>query len=97
MKTRHGIDAYYNGHIAVGSENRLITDYTLDNSANDYASVVPLAKGTRKFIDQFWISAERGHFSLPNMLSFSKEKIEVFIFSPGRGTPGKRPRVPEKD
>ncbi len=90
MKTPHGVDVCYNGHIAVESENHLITDYTLDNSANYCASVVPLAKGTREFIVQFSISADRGHFSLPNLLSFSKEKIEAFIPSPERGTPGKR-------
>ena len=82
MKTRHGIDAYYNGHIAVGSENRLITDYTLDNSANDYASVVPLAKGTRELIDRFSIFADRGHFSLLNLFSLAQEGIEAFIPPP---------------
>ncbi|MDA8054330.1 MAG: hypothetical protein M0Z77_01600 [Thermoplasmatales archaeon] len=36
------------------------------------------------------ISAYRGHFSLPNLLSLAKEGIEAFIPSPERGTPGKR-------
>ena len=96
MKTRHGVDVCYNGHIAVESENHLITYYTLDNSASVYASVVPLAKGTREFIEQFSISTDKGHFSLLNLLSFSKEKIEAFISSPERGTPGKGRGVPEK-
>ena len=74
----------------------LITDYSIDNSAIDYVSVPPLAGGTKEFIDQFSISADRGHFSLPNLLSFSKEKIEVYIPSPERGTLGKRRGVPEK-
>ena len=43
MKTRHGVDVCYNGHIAVESGNHFITDYTVDNSTNDYGSVIPLA------------------------------------------------------
>ncbi len=40
MKTRHGLDVCYNGHIAVEAENHLITDYTVDNDTNDYASLL---------------------------------------------------------
>ena len=82
MKTRQGVDVCYNGHIAVESENHLIVDYFVCNSANDYASVVPLAEVTREFIDQLNISADRGHLSLPNLLSLAKEGIAAFNPSP---------------
>ena len=97
MKTPHGVDVCYNGHIAVESENHLITYYTMDNSTNDYGSVIPLAKGTKDFIDHFSISADKGHFSLLNLLSLAQEGVEAFIPSPQRGTPGKRRMIPEKD
>ena len=97
INTRHGVDLCYNGHIAVESENHLIVDYFVDNSANDYASVLPLAEGTKVFLEHFNISADKGHFSLPNLLSLAKEGIEAFIPSPERGTPGKSRAVPEKD
>ena len=72
INTRHGVDVCYNGHIAVESENHLITYYTIDNSTNDYGSVIPLTKGTKDFIDHFSISADKGHFSLlPSALSSS--------------------------
>ena len=48
MKTWHGVDVCYNGHVAAESGNHLITDYSLDNSANDYASVPPLAGGEQR-------------------------------------------------
>ena len=96
INTRHGVDVCYNGHISVEAENHLIVDYFVDNSANDYASVFPLAKGTKEFIDQLNISADKGHFSLPNLLSLAKEGIVAFIPSPERGTPGKRRAVPER-
>ncbi len=51
MKTPYGVDVCYNGHIAVESGNHLITDYTVDNSTNDYGSVIPLAYGTKDFMD----------------------------------------------
>ena len=97
INTRHGVDVCFNGHIAVESENHLITYYTIDNSTNDYASVFPLAKGAKEFIDRFSIFADKGHFSLPNLLSLAQEGIEAFIPSPQRGNPGKRKEVPERD
>ena len=45
----------------------------MDNSTNDYGSVIPLAKGTKDFIDHFSISADKGHFSLLNLLSLAQE------------------------
>ena len=84
-------------NIAVESKNHLITYYTIDNSTNDYASVFPLSKGTKEFIDRFSISSDKGHFSLPNLLSLAQEGIEAFIPSPQRGTTGKRREVPKRD
>ena len=82
INTRHGVDVCFNGHIAVESENHLITYYTIDNSTNDYASVFPLAKGAKEFIDRFSIFADRGHFSLLNLFSLAQEGIEAFIPPP---------------
>ena len=64
INTRHDVVLCNKGHIAVKSDNHIITYYTVDNSASDYASVVPLTKGTKEFVDRFSISADRGHFSL---------------------------------
>ena len=75
MKTRHGLDVCYNGHIAVESENHLITDYTLDNNTNDYASPIPRARGTKEFMDSFDLSVDKGHFSLPNLKELSEANI----------------------
>ena len=47
INTRHGVDVCYNGHIAVESENHIITYYTMDNSTNDYGSVIPLEREQR--------------------------------------------------
>ena len=98
INTRHGLVLCNYGHIAIESKNHLITYYTVDNSANDYTSIVPLAKGTRELIDRFSIFADRGHFSLLNLFSLAQEGIEAFIPPPPiRGTPGKRRMIPEKD
>ena len=82
INTRHGLVLCNYGHIAIESKNHLITYYTVDNSANDYTSIVPLAKGTRELIDRFSIFADRGHFSLLNLFSLAQEGIEAFIPPP---------------
>ena len=94
MKTRHGLDVCYNGHIAVESENHLITDYTLDNNTNDYASVIPFAEGTKEFMDSFDLSADKGQFSLPNLKGLSEAHVTAYIPSAEHGNPKKKTGVP---
>ena len=94
MKTRHGLDVCYNGHIAVESEDHLITDYILDNNTNDYASLIPLAQGTREFMDSFELSADKGHFSLPNLKELSEAHIIAYIPSAEHGNPKKKTGIP---
>ena len=90
MKTRHGLDVCYNGHIAVESENHLITDYTLDNDTNDNASVIPLAEEAREFMEHFNISADKGHFSLPNVKDLSEAHVTAYIPSAEHGNSKKK-------
>ena len=97
MKTRHGLDVCYNGHIAVESENHLITDYTLDNNTNDYASLIPLAQGTREFMDSFELSADKGHFSLPNLKELSESHVIAYIPSAEHGNPKKKTGIPTSE
>ena len=52
IKTRHFVVLFNNDQISFDSDDHLITDYPLDNSAKDYASVAPLAKETTEFIDR---------------------------------------------
>lgn len=96
MYTRHGVDICYNGHIAVEADNHLITDYALDNNTNDYASLMPLAVASKEFLDDFELSADKGHFSLPNLLSLNEEGIDAYIPSPGKGKPGQNRETPEE-
>ena len=97
MKTRQGVDVCYNGHIAVESENHLITDYTLDNNTNDYASVLPLAEGTREFMDSFDLSADKCHFSLPNLEDLSEAHIPAYIPVLNMETPTGRLDCPNRN
>lgn len=94
MKTRHGIDVCYNAHIAVEANNHLITDYLVDNSTNDYASVISLAEGTKEFIDEFDLSADKGHFSLPNLEKLDKLNIKAYIPTAQHGTPKRKTGIP---
>ena len=97
MKTRHGLDVCYNGHIAVESENHLITDYTLDNNTNDYASLIPLAEGPKEVMDSFDLSADKGHFSLPNLKELSESHVIAYIPSAEHGNPKKKTGIPTSE
>ena len=97
MKTRQGVDVCYNGHIAVESENHLITDYTLDNNTNEYASVIPLAEGTREFMDSFDLSADKGHFSLPNLEDLSEAHIPAYVPRAEHGNPYRKTGLPKPE
>ena len=95
MKTRHGLDVCYNAHIAVEAENHLITDYTVDNNTNDYASLVPLAEGTKELMEHsINISADKGHFSLPNLKGLSEAHVTAYIPSAEHGNPKKKTGIP---
>ncbi|MDG6928370.1 MAG: transposase [Nitrososphaerota archaeon] len=96
MKTRHGIDVCYNGHISVEAGNHLIVDYSVDNSTNDYWSVVPLARGSKGLLGYVDVSADKGHFSLQNLEDLASLGIPAYIPSAMRGNPDKKTGVPER-
>ena len=93
MKTRHGVDVCYNAHIAVESEHHLISDYTVDNDTNDYASLLPLARSSKELMGKIDVSADRGHFSLTNLLNLYKEETDAYIPTYERGSPFRKKGV----
>ncbi len=93
MKTRHGVDVCYNAHIAVESENHLIADYLVDNDTNDYASLLPLARNSRELMGRIDVSADRGHFSLTNVLNLHREGMDAYIPAYERGSPFRKKGV----
>jgi hypothetical protein len=97
MKTRHGVDVCYNCHIAVEVGKHFITDYTVDNSANDYWSVVPLAKESLSLLGNVEISTDKGHFSLKNLDALSELGIKAYMPSSEKGRPKKKTGVPEEE
>lgn len=93
MKTRHGLDVCYNAHIAVESEHHLISDYIVDNDTNDYASLLPLAKRSKELMGKIDVSADRGHFSLTNLLNLYEEGMDAYIPTYERGSPFRKKGV----
>ncbi|MDP7983067.1 MAG: hypothetical protein ACP5G6_06450 [Conexivisphaera sp.] len=94
MMTRHGVDVRCNCHVAVEAGNHFIVSYIVDKDANDYGSVVPLARGSKGPLGEIEISADRGHFSLQNLKALSELGMKAYIPSARRGRPDRRDRDP---
>lgn len=75
-------------------KNHLITDYSLDNSTIDYASLINLAEGTKDLIGDFDLSAYKRYFSLTNLERFDNSHIKAFMPSSEYGMPDKETGIP---
>ncbi|MEM4089847.1 MAG: hypothetical protein QXQ46_03715 [Thermoplasmatales archaeon] len=92
MKTRHGIDVYFNGQISVDQRNHLIVDYDLTNDPTDYASLVPLTGSSKEFLrsDKMESLSDRGYFFMENVKALSDQNVDAYIPEAKHGMPNKK-------
>jgi hypothetical protein len=80
IKTHQPPDVCYNAHTTVEARNRSIFDYFVNNHADDYASVIPLASGSKQFIENFIPSAERGTTRRKRTVAEEKYHKSIFLY-----------------